>query len=93
MLGPGPGALLVAVDAGEVMLVAARALVDELEEVLARDRFRTWVFGGPDRGVRGSCTTTRGAPRGPGRDRPRKPRPDDDYLILIALARAAGIDR
>lgn len=41
--GGGPGALLAAVDAGEVVLVATPGPFDELEAVLARDRFRAWV--------------------------------------------------
>jgi putative PIN family toxin of toxin-antitoxin system len=41
--GGGPGALLSSLDAGEVILVAAPGLLDELDEVLARDRFRTWA--------------------------------------------------
>lgn len=41
--GGGPGALLAAVDAGDVTLIVAPALLDELEDVLSRERFRTWV--------------------------------------------------
>lgn len=39
----GPGALLAAIDAGEATLVLSPHLVSELEDVLARDRFRAWV--------------------------------------------------
>jgi uncharacterized protein len=39
----GPGAILAAVDAGDLVLVVSPALLDELEDVLARDRFRAWV--------------------------------------------------
>lgn len=88
--GGGPGALLAAVDAGEVTLVAAPRLFDELGEVLARDRFRTWVsmeqvaaYVGAIR-QHAELVDDPDEPTSVSRDR------DDDYLI--ALARAARVD-
>jgi uncharacterized protein len=57
----GPGAILAAIDVGDLVLVASPALIDELEDVLARDRFRKWVSRGQVQAYlarhQGSCRT------------------------------------
>lgn len=88
--GGGPGALLAAVDSGAVILVAAPGLLEELGEVLARDRFRPWVS---TEQVEAYVSTIRHHAElvdDPGELTPVSRDPDDDYLI--ALARAAGVD-
>lgn len=90
--GGGPGALLAAVDTGEVVLVAAPGLLNELGEVLARDRFRTWVSMEQ---VEAYVVAIRHRVElvhdpAPAEVTPVSRDPDDDYLI--ALARATGVD-
>lgn len=94
LLAPGgcPGALLAAVDAGEVVLVAASGLLDELGEVLARDRFGTWVWmeqvGAYVVAIRDRVELVRDP--APAEVTPVSRDPDGDDLV--ALARARGVD-
>ncbi len=88
--GGGPGALLAAVDTGEVVLVAAPGLLDELGEVLARDRFRAWVSVEQVEAYVDAIRHHAELVDDPDELSPVSRDPDDDYLI--ALARAAGVD-
>lgn len=88
--GGGPGALLAAVDAGEVVLVAAPGLLDELAEVLARDRFRPWISMEQVEAYLDAIRQHAELVDDPDELMSVSRDPDDDYLI--ALARAAGVD-
>jgi len=88
--GGGPGALLAAVDAGQVTLVASPGLLAELQEVLARDRFRTWVSTEQVEHYVGAVRQHAELVDDPKRVTPISRDRDDDYLI--ALARAAVVD-
>jgi uncharacterized protein len=88
--GGGPGALLAAVDAGEMILVAAPGLLDELGEVLARDRFRIWVSTEQVETYLDTIRNHAELVDDPDEVTPVSRDPDDDYLI--ALARAAHAD-
>ena len=88
--GGGPGALLAAVDAGEVNLVAAPALLDELGEVLARDRFRIRVSTEQVEAYLDAIRQHAELVDDPDEVTPVSRDPVDDYLI--ALARAARVD-
>lgn len=82
--GGGPGALLAAIDAGDVTVVSSERLVGELDEVLARDRFRRWVaverareYVASIRGRAELIDDPEAVPR-VSRD------PDDDHLVALA---------
>lgn len=86
----GQGAILAAVDTGDLVLVASPALIAELEDVLMRERFRAWVS---TEQVEEYLAAIRGRAElvsDPDDVTPVRNDPDDDYLV--ALARAAGVD-
>lgn len=88
--GGGPGALLAAIDAGELTLVSAPQLIEELEEVLARDRFRVWVTSEQVAEYIDAVRQRAELVDDPEEIRPLSRDPDDDYLI--ALSREQGAD-
>ena len=86
----GPGAILAAIDAGDLVLVASPALIDELEDVLARDRFRRWVSMGHVQAYLAAIRDRAELVPDPDDVTAVSSDPDDDFLV--ALARAAGVD-
>lgn len=86
----GPGALIAAIDAGDVVLVASPALLDELDDVLARDRFRRWVSTEQVDAYLAAIKDRAELVPDPGDVTAVSSDPDDDYLV--ALARAADVD-
>lgn len=88
--GSGPGALLAAADAGQVTLVAAPALLEELEEVLGRERFRAWVSIDQVQAFLHAVRHRTELVDDPDELIPVSRDRDDDYLI--AVARAAQVD-
>lgn len=75
---------------GRFELIASRALLDELSDVLARPKFRRWISAAVARefvdGLADDALLVDDPPARPA----VSPDPDDDYLI--ALARAAQAD-
>jgi uncharacterized protein len=86
----GPGAILAAVDAGDLVLVVSPALIAELEDVLARDRFRAWVSTEQVEEYVVAIRDRAELDPDPGDVTRVSSDPDDDYLV--ALARATGVD-
>lgn len=82
--GP-PAKLLAEVSGGELELIAAPLLLDELEEVLGREKFRSYVDLGTVRDyldlIRRDAVVV---PDPEGSPPLRSADPDDDYLIALA---------
>jgi putative PIN family toxin of toxin-antitoxin system len=85
-----PAQLLAQVWAGDLEMIACPALLDELEEVLAREKFRRYVDRDTSREY--LAHLRRQALVVPDPDGPpplRCPDPDEDYLIALAQGQNA----
>jgi uncharacterized protein len=87
--GGGPGALLAAVDAGEVTLETTEHLIGELAEVLARDRFRNWVTIEQAEAYVERIRRRANVASEPDDVEAVSRDPDDDYLVTLARQQSA----
>ena len=75
--------------AGEFDLVVSPRLLDELEEVLRRPKFRAYVTDDDVRGYVDALAAEAVGVRDPAEVLPLTADPDDDYIVALAVAARA----